>query len=180
MALVSLAELTPDGRGLSVPAAKAGPSSQRAGQAPRHLLRGPQPLLSFLPSTAGVPRDGLRGCGSRGCSGPHCPRLRAAVPLLACPSLHPRGTDLDSVGSGNCRWRDAAPQDRAEPQPSGPGHHAPSPLLFRGVSMRELGRLPREHSLPSPRPRQPRAPAGAFLSRDSNPGGPQRPPWVPC
>lgn len=52
---------------------RLGPAASMLGRAPRHLLRGSWPLPSFLPSATGVPKDGLRGCGSKGCGRPHCP-----------------------------------------------------------------------------------------------------------
>lgn len=169
LALVSLAELTPDGHVLSLPAAEAGPGSQHAGQgapAPSQRVAAaaelpcPRPLVSQR-WPAGLWEQGVQQAS--------LPRLRGAVPLLACPLLRLRGTDLGSAGSGNRRWGDTAPQDRAEPQPSGPGRHTPSPLLSRGSlrgswalgpthgvgaavrtpAVQEQGRFPREHGPPS-------------------------------
>lgn len=165
LALVSLAELTPDGYVFSMPAAKAGASSQHAGQgvpAPAQRVAAtaklPRPRLLVSPEMA------CRAAGARSRK-PHRPRLRAAVLLLACPSLHLRGI----VGSRIRRWWVTAPQDRAESQPSGPGCHMLSPFLSRGSLQgswglgptrwgggshqhtwgAEDGQLPREHSLPS-------------------------------
>lgn len=115
LALVSLAELTPDGRVLSMPAAKAGPSSQHAGQgapAPsqRVMATAELPALSHW-----CPQGWPAGLWEQGVRQASLPRLRAAAPLLACPALHLQGTDSDSAGSGNRTQWDAAPQARAEP-----------------------------------------------------------------
>lgn len=164
---------------LSMPAAKAGPSSQHAGQgapAPsqRVMATAELPALSHW-----CPQGWPAGLWEQGVRQASLPRLRAAAPLLACPALHLQGTDLDSAGSGNRTQWDAAPQARAEPLAPDTTRPLPSCSggLYEGAGTAPQGAV----SPPSPPPpRQPRAPAGAFLSWDRNPGGPQHPPWVPC
>lgn len=112
---------------------RLGPAASMLGRVPLHLLRGSQPLPSFPALDHWCPQRWPAGLWEQGVQQASLPRLRAAVPLLACPSLRLRGTDLGSAGSGNRRWWDTAPQDRAEPQPSGPGRHTPLPCCPGGL-----------------------------------------------
>lgn len=118
-ALVSQVELTSCGRVLSLPAAKAGTSSQHAGQGvPAPSQKGHSHGQASLPlGHQGLPK-GL------------CAQVRSPPPGPTSPAWE--GTHMDSMGSGDSRWWDTKPKTGLTLRPRVP--QAQSPPDRGGVS----------------------------------------------